>query len=538
MARVGRRRARPGALALVTILWAALLVGWLQLTPLFRAADEPAHVDLVLRLADGGSYAAPGTLDLDPQVRASFPLAGLSTAERPELAALFPLPLTTTEVPERSASFDELPVDERLTPYPNQMTQHPPLYYLLLAGLSRVLPGFDGWSFPVQLGVLRLLSAGLLLPVPLLAATAARRLGAGRPVCVTAAVLPLAVPQLAHVGASVTNDALLVLLGGAAALPLLAVSRGDTSRRTAAGLGVLLGLALLTKAWAVGLLAWAALAYGLALLGPARADRVRAVTSGALAAGVALLVGGWWWVANVVRYGALQPQGATAFPERDVDTDLLVFTEGVVTRLTASTWGNFGWLELRIPEPAQYAGASVLLLGLVLAVGRRSTAPWGRAAAATALAAFCVQVAVVYQQSLKNYLRGGYFAGLQGRYLFAFVAVLAALAAVGLAGLPPRARRALAPLLALAAAAAMQLGGVTTALQGFWGADDVGLRRAVAVQAAWAPFPGPVLAAAVLAGALAAALLVAVLVADRRRPARSRPLPVLDASSRRRTPTG
>ena len=133
-----RRRGRPGAIALVTVLWGALLLGWLQLTPLYRAADEPTHVDLVLRLRDGGSYAAPGTLDVDPRVRASFPLANLSTAERPELADHVPLPFTSTDVPPRDLSYDELPAPQGLAPYRNQMTQHPPLYYALQAGVLAV----------------------------------------------------------------------------------------------------------------------------------------------------------------------------------------------------------------------------------------------------------------------------------------------------------------------------------------------------------------------------------------------------------------
>ena len=498
------RRARPGALTLVTVLWAALLLGWLQLTPLYRAADEPTHVDLVLRLADGGSYAAPGTLEVDPRVRASFPLAGLSTPERPELAAHFPLPFDTTDVPPRDRSYDELPVEPGLPPYANQMTQHPPLYYLLLAGGSRVLPGFDGWSFPVQLGVLRLLSALLLLPLPALTAAAARRLGAGEPVATGAALLPLAVPQLSHVGASVNNDVLLVLLGAAVAGPLLGVSRGDSSRRTAAAVGVLLGLALLTKAWAVGLLAWAALAYALALLGPGRDDRRRVLTSGTLAAALATAVGGWWWVANVVRFGALQPQGLALFPARQTEPDLVSFTVGVVRRLTASTWGNFGWLEVQVPGPVTGAAAALVVLALVLVLARPCDVPWGRPAAAVAVAAFCLQLAVVYQQSLKNYLRGGYFAGLQGRYLYAFVGVVAALVAIGLARVLPRARL---PLAALAAVVVLQLVGVATALHGFWSPAGEGLRRALAVQAAWAPFPRPVTLVAALTAVVTAGLL-------------------------------
>jgi hypothetical protein len=466
---VPSRRARPGALALLTLVWASLLLGWLQLTPLYRAPDETHHVDLVLRLRDGESYPPPGELDLDPKVRASYPLAGLSSEARPELASLYPLPLRTTDVPDRDASFDELRPTPGLAPIPNQMTQHPPLYYGLLAGASALLPGFSGWSFAVQVGVLRVLSALLLLPVPALAAAAARRLGASRPVWLAAAVLPLGVPQLASLGASVNNDSLMVLLGAAVAAPLVAVARGDTSRRTAVLVGGLLGLALLTKALALGLLVWAALAYGAALLAPGRSARVRTLTSGLLAAGVAVLVGGWWWVANVVRFGAVQPQVLDPFPVRAFDPDLLAFTEGVVVRLTASTWGSFGWLEVRLPELAQLAGAVVLVLGVSLAVGRRAPAPGARAAAAVALAAFCVQVAVVYQQSLKNYLRGGYFAGLQGRYLFAFVAVLAALVALGLSGLLPRARQRVAPLAALAAVAVMQVVGVSPRCAGSGG---------------------------------------------------------------------
>ena len=500
----------------MTVLWAGLLLGWVQLTPLYRAADEPTHVDLVLRLADGGSYAAPGTLQVDPQVRASFPLAGLSSAERPELAALHPLPYASTDVPARDASFDELPADGDLPPFPNQMTQHPPLYYLLLAGATHLLPGFSDWSFAHQLGALRLLSALLLLPLPVLAAACARRLGASPAVQLTAAVLPLAVPQLAHVGGSVNNDVLLVLLGGAAALPLVAVSRGDVSRRTALAVGVLLGLALLTKAWAVGLLAWTGLAYALALW--RSPHRRRAVTSGLLAGAVAMAVGGWWWVANLVRFGALQPQGMALFPARDVEPDLGAFTAGVLRRLTASTWGNFGWLEVQLAEPVRVAAALVVTLGLALAVGRRSEA---RPAMGVALAALCVQLAVVYQQSLKNYLRGGYFAGLQGRYLYSFVAVVAVLVAVGLVRLLPGPGRHLAPRLAVAAVLVMQALGVAAALRGFWWPVGEGLRRAVAIQAAWAPFGRLTTVLAVVVTCAAAAALLSGLGAPPR--ARARP---------------
>jgi hypothetical protein len=282
--------------------------------------------------------------------------------------------------------------------------------------------------------------------------------------------------------------------------------------------GVLLGLALLTKAWAIGLVGWAALAYLLALLGPARDRRAAAVLSGALAGGLALLVGGWWWIANVVRFGTLQPQGMDLLPARDVDRDLLAFTTGMLKRLTASTWGNFGWLEVQISEPVRVAAAAVVVLGFAVAVSRRSDVPWARPATAVALGALCLQLAVVYQQSLKNYLRGGYFAGLQGRYLYSFVAIAAALVAIGLCRLLPRGRRGLAPVLALGVAVVLQGIGVLTALHGFWWPSGQGVRAALAIQAAWAPFPRFATVAAVAVACTASVLLLAAVVRPARRP--------------------
>jgi hypothetical protein len=199
-------------------------------------------------------------------VRASFPLANLSTAERPELPDHFPLPFTSTDVPPRDVPYGELPAPQDLPPYANQMTQHPPLYYLLLAGQSRVVPGFGGWSFPAQLGVLRLLSALLLLPLPALAArprgaSVRHRRSPRRPRCCRSRSRSWRTSGRA----STTT-----CCSCCSAPPSPSRCSREPRGRVAAHrrlVGVLLGLALLTKAWAVGLLAWAGLAYLLALLG-------------------------------------------------------------------------------------------------------------------------------------------------------------------------------------------------------------------------------------------------------------------------------
>src|SRR5262249_55365893 len=65
------------------------------------------------------------------------------------------------------------------------------------------------------------------------------------------ALLPFAVPQLVHIGASVTNDSGMVLTGGLATVVIAYVLRGDTSRRTATMGGGIVGAGLLTKSLAV-----------------------------------------------------------------------------------------------------------------------------------------------------------------------------------------------------------------------------------------------------------------------------------------------
>jgi small subunit ribosomal protein S36 len=247
--------------------------------------------------------------------------------------------------------------------------------------------------------------------------------------------------------------------------------------------------------------------------------------SAALAAVVALAVGGWWWVVNLVRYGTVQPSGTAPLPAIDTDPDLLDFTWSFLSRVTASTWGSFGWLEVQVPVALQLAGLTAVLGGLALFLARRPEQPWARAAGAAAVAGFVLQTAVVYQQSLKNYLRGGYLAGLQGRYLFAFVAVLAAVVAVGLARALPAAARRRAPLLALAVVVVAQAVGVLAALDGFWWPDGEGLRRALAIQSAWAPFPRWTTLLAALVGAAALVLLVRAALSREQEPA-PRPVPV------------
>ena len=76
------------------------------------------------------------------------------------------------------------------------MTQHPPLYYGLLAGAATLVPGFDERSFVTQVGLLRLFSAALLLP---LGAPPSAALPAGVVALVLSLRTPAARPGVARV---------------------------------------------------------------------------------------------------------------------------------------------------------------------------------------------------------------------------------------------------------------------------------------------------------------------------------------------------
>lgn len=499
-----RARSTAVVVGLITALWAGVLACWLELTPVYRAPDEPQHVDLVLHVLHGGGWERPGTLAVSPQVQGSLRAARLASGGPTPLHVPMPeQPVPYVEAPP--PAFDQ-PLRD-LQPLAgsgtlvNQQTQQPPLYYATVALAMRAVPGVDTLSLRRTVGVMRGISAALLLPLPGLAFATAARLGARRRICAAAALLPLGDPQLAHIGASVNNDALLVLLGAAVAVPLAAVARGDVSARTAAWVGGLLGLAALTKSLALAVIVLAVVSYVAACLGPLRRQWRAVVRAAAVASGVAAAVSGWWLVRNEVLYGSLQPEGL-ALPGHRPDATFGRFVATVPVSLVRSSWGRFGWLEVDAPLWLALGGTAVVVVGLGLALSRPRQDLF-RAAAATALA-LVAQLGVVLLLTLRQYVRHGFLVGLQGRYLFPLAASVAAVVAVGLARVvPPR----WLALLALVAAGVAQAVGAHSALTGFWGGGTQGLR----LVRAWLPLPGEVaLGAAVVVG-LAGALLLLVL---------------------------
>jgi predicted membrane protein DUF2142 len=530
------RRARPPRLVwLATLLFALVGALWTVAVPAFRAPDEPAHLDLVLYLAEGNSYPSwdgryfGEALQLDTvryliDSHYSWPRFDAADApprgNRPDVDDLGGI------TPDANARHP----DDRRAGYPyvyNQMPQHPPLYYEAMAGVLRferwVLPGADRPSLDRELGLLRLLNVLLVAPMPLLAWATLRRLGGGDRAALVASLVPLGLPQLSYIGAALNNDNLLTLLGGVLAVLLAGVARGRRSRRTDVAVGVTLGLALLTKAFALMFVPWLLAAYA---LGAWTIHRSAGRTPGSwrdhgvgalIAGGVGAAVGSWWWIANWVRFGEPAPTSetlthTTAQRPAGFHADLVGYAWAFAGRLVSRTWLWVGFRNPKLELAPLLVAALTLAVVVTAAVAFRRASPGlavrssesqpRRWDLALALVPLLLTVVFVFRRAWHLHATTGGWPFIQGRYLFGAILGPVALVALGAAALLGRRVAGVA----IAAVAALQAWSLAKVLDGSWtGPGAFGPLRGTL---AWSPWP-PVLvgvvalAALVTSGALA-----------------------------------
>lgn len=441
---VTRAPGLPVAVWLLLVLQTALLLCVGVVYPSFQSPDEATHLDYVLAHRHGEWWDGPGDRFVQSGVLRAFASVPPTHSERHQSDAHMPTPRG-----ERR-SFDELgtaPAPPQSLP--NQMVQHPPLYYGLAAGYSWLIPGFSGLGFDVQVFWLRLLSTLLLAPVPLLLFLTGRRLLRSDTAALAAAALPLAVPSYLRTGSSVNNDALLVLGGAVLALLLAKVLAGDLRTRTAALVGLTWAAMLLTKGLALVLPPVIVAAY-LAGAGGGLLARIRsALLPSVVAGGVGGLLGGWWWVRNVALYGKVQPRGyGEAWPtnrlygvRHGASND--EFLHGVGIRLVKRAFGSLGLIDgPALPFALVVTMFALLVLGVLAGVvlglpGARSP----RLAALTLLVPVGLCLLLILVQIHPIYWQSRVFPGIQVRYFLPFLAGLALPVALALHRLAGRSHR-------------------------------------------------------------------------------------------------
>jgi len=241
----------------------------------------------------------------------------------------------------------------------NWQSQHPPLYYLLMAPLMKATAS---WSFVTQLFALRLVSflfafAGLM--IGLYASVIHSSPTLRRSMLLGFLLYPLIVPMFFAEFARLGNDSLCLLLFGMTWAVLLRWLEDEYDSKRSMLIGVLLGLGLLTKAF------FLPITFGIGLFMLFRIWRERSdqklvvsrLKQFVLIFTLPLLLGGSLCVYNFLLYGSfvggdnfikLIHQGGLLANLREKLTSF-IFVRGIVATMVTWSWGGT-WSLTRINE--------------------------------------------------------------------------------------------------------------------------------------------------------------------------------------------
>lgn len=410
---------RAHVVALVAIAAAGLLRGlfWVGLTEVWNPTDEAHHASFVESLATGHGIPTVGKDIVSVEVieveKASLTLPFRSLPHAPVLDD----PYWVIEASQYEAV-------------------QPPLYYLLLVPfywLSRPF-GYVTSIYGLRIGTVLL----ALTAVPLTWLLARELLPRRPAVWLAAPAVLVAVNGFNSNLASITNDAVVVPLAAAAMLAAARYFR-DPTPKGAAVTGLVLGLALLAKTSAIGLVPLLALPY-LALVATRRRPPAEVLRAGVITGACAGLVLLPWVAWNMATYG--DPTAAAAadaitgqFMAR---SELSPQTVVDHARLANSNfWDSSLFSRLTGPPYERvFVGATIAaaVVGVTAALARRERGT----AAVIAWLALALPVAFAGMESITF----GIFDGVgqpQGRHLYiALVPVSILVAAGAVVALGPR----------------------------------------------------------------------------------------------------
>lgn len=394
-------------LSIIVALFLALAVTYSIVTPIFEAGDEIWHYPYVQHLATGQSLPVQ-----DPTIKTLWAQEGGQPPLYYALAALATFWIDTRDLPERLWLNPHAAIGIPLLFGNKNMVVHTSaesfpwhntalavhlirflsiLFSAATVALTYFLALEIASIFPARRGANSLAKDGAAGP-----SLGAKQFAAG------AAALVAFNPMFIFISASVNNDSLAAML---AALALLLLARfvnlaKDTTAespqayhhqkmRMGLGLGVVLGLAAITKVSDLGLVVIAAGVY-LSILwkepnlsrafstrgGPTGFLRINSsLTPMLVSAALVILIAFWWYVRNWLYYGdpfAFNVWVAIA-GGRPVPATLSTLL-GEFQGLRISFWGNFGGVNIIAPEWV-YTTLDILtvaaLVGLLLGLARR-----------------------------------------------------------------------------------------------------------------------------------------------------------------------
>lgn len=514
----GESRRPPLLVWLITGLWAALLVMCTFLYPALSGYGEAQQADLAYSFSNGNAFYDPGHRTVS---------AGIQNAQQ----SRFPpsSPLSDHRPPARAdrQSLAQLGGDRAGSQgIVNTAVEHPPLYYAVGGGILKAFSAGTGMSADRAIAILRYLSMLCMLPLPLLAWAATRVLAGNGPAAVVAAALPVTVPGLVRVGASVSNEPMLVLFASCLALVLAHVLAGDLRVRTGVLAGILTGLGCLTQGFGLVFTAVVLVVYLVAGFRHRR-DAESSFWPPLLAAGaVTAAVSGWWWARNVILFGTVQPHIGPGAPARRPGFDLGHYAHDFFVLMVWRLWGGIGLPDHpRLSLPLVWIWAVALVVGALLGIAFGVRGKLGRGAAATMLLPMIFVLALIWVADRSYYLGGGYLPHAQGRYLYPTLGFTAVLFGVGLTRIVGRYAARWVPFVIIVGGLATQAWAWRQLLHSWWTPVVSGTKTEITdtVKAilAWSPWPHPVTSATFIAVAVFGTLAALASIGYGARPAES-----------------
>jgi 4-amino-4-deoxy-L-arabinose transferase-like glycosyltransferase len=399
------RPALRGAIAVLAVTLAAyvaLALGYATLTPIWQNPDEPAHYNYIAFVAQTGGLPALQPGDWDSALLERLKNGRLQPGD--SVGAI------------RYESWQ------------------PPLFYLAAAPLFRLGPMDDPTVLVFRLRAFDIVLGALTLGVAYLVA----REILPQHLAVAVPLAMAGVPMFTAVSGAISADPLANLLAASILLVLVRRLRAPgappvavmpVGARWAIGLGVLLGLGLLTK------LALAIFVPPALIVLLRRSERERALRESALMLGAIALVVLPWLVHQVTTYGWADPLATTRHAAVVLDQPRfpglsLSYLASFVTITFHSFWAQFGWMGVVAPDRLYWAWGALSVAaagGLISQRRQLYDQPTWRLLLATLGAAILAYIAynLTFEQP-------------QGRYLFTALVPIAMLLVLGWAAWLPR----------------------------------------------------------------------------------------------------
>lgn len=428
-------RTIAAAVALLSIL---LAVTNSLLNPPFEPPDELQHYQFVRDLIDERRLPVQG---LDEPI---------SQAHQPPLyyvfGALLSFPFNDTGIPERNAHW---------TSYrPGSIHRD---------NKNQFLPG-EAFAFPyagtaLAVRILRLWSILLMALTLLVVWRLGHELWPDDPWkrLLLLAVMAL-LPMFVYLGSSVNNDNLVILLGALTLSLTARALKNGFAWSTTILIGLVWGLALLSKL--TGLLLLVPWSLGLIWYSVKHRSWPTLVSRGAIIAGIALAMSGWWFIRNYRLYGeflGLEPM-LDIWGERSTTSFDQLPIAGILSYLWTNFWGRFGYGQVMLPRSVYWLFTGLAIaagIGLVLLLRERRKK--NRLAQVRGIWWVFGATCAMYLFALAYYISRSP-TGANSRYMFPVLPAIAALLAAGLAALHPSRRVVVATVALLAVLAVFSVG--------------------------------------------------------------------------------